>query len=51
MPRKSAKQIVETEIKTEAVESAVKEEATSTHYYRCNVTLDNGKACNCFAFN
>lgn len=26
------------------------EEQTDTHYYRCNVNLDNGKPCNCTAF-
>jgi len=25
-------------------------EHEDTHYFRCNVTLNNGKACNCTAF-
>ena len=39
-------------VTTEApkVEAPKTEEAKSTHYYRCNVELNNGKACNCSAF-
>jgi formate hydrogenlyase subunit 6/NADH:ubiquinone oxidoreductase subunit I len=29
---------------------APKKEDTKNHYYRCNIALDNGKACNCSAF-
>ena len=58
--RKSAKQIVDEVVEKVNEELAaptpapqeivIKEEDTVLHYYRCNITLDNGKECNCPAF-
>lgn len=60
LKKKSAKEIVteviakvEEEVapKAEAPKTVViKEENSVLHYYRCNITLDNGKECNCPAF-
>ena len=54
--RKTAKQIVdEVVIKVNEelpakVEAPKAVEPETKHYYLCNVTLTNGKACNCSAF-
>ena len=58
--RKSAKQIVDEVVEKVNEELAaptpapqeivIKKEDTVLHYYRCNITLDNGKECNCPAF-
>jgi hypothetical protein len=53
MKRKKAQPIVEeavAPIKVEETKPVIKEPEV-THYYRCNVLLENGKPCNCHAFN
>jgi hypothetical protein len=54
--KKTAKQIVDEVVTKVNAELPAKAEAPKTvepdktHYYLCNVTLDNNKPCNCAAF-
>lgn len=58
--KKTAKEIVteviakvDEELVTPSVSNVAapkKEEPTKTHYYLCNVSLNNHKPCNCVAF-
>lgn len=55
--KKSAKEVVteviakvEEALATETVTEVVAPKEDKTHYYLCNVTLDNNKPCNCNAF-
>lgn len=54
--KKTAKQVVDEvieKVKEELAVPAPKAEETkdeAKHYYLCNVTLENGKTCNCVAF-
>lgn len=53
--KKTAKEVVEEVVAKvnadlTAEVAAPKKEETNNHYYLCNVTLSNGKSCNCSAF-
>jgi len=57
--KKTAKQIVDEVVikvneelpaKVEAPKAVSNEEDNVLHYYRCNITMNNGKSCNCSAF-
>lgn len=57
MKKKTAKQVVteviakvEEKLATPSVSNVSTPKEDKTHYYLCNVTLENAKACNCVAF-